>query len=73
MDYTEVDDDLVEIDGLITELAHKLRDKFTEVRGFDRVRHGRIVNHVWRAKQHIEQAADARHGPLKVPGRVDHV
>lgn len=73
MDYKDLDDDLTEIEGLLRELAIALKDQFTGVRGFDRFRHGRIIAHVWRAKQHVEQAAEAMRGPLKVPGRMDHV
>lgn len=73
MNYKDLDDDLSEIHGLLNELALALRDQATGVRGFDRFRHGRIIAHVWRAKQHVEQAAEAMHGPLKVPRRMDHV
>lgn len=73
MDYKDLDDDLAEIHGLLNEMAVALKDRFTGVCGFDRFRHGRIIAHVWRAKQHVEQAAEAIRGPLKVPRRMDHV
>lgn len=73
MDYKALDDDLTEIQGLLNELAMALRDQAAGVRGFDRFRHGRIIAHVWRAKQHVEQATEALHSPLKVPMGMDHV